>query len=155
MVAAGLRFGIIYLPDPLAACRIHGGNADFGNVWATQDTIGMWEFLLENPNFRRFLSERHANLLRAKILERRAYLSSRTGENILSGMWAGLRVPFLLAANGYLSNWKHLALPAICVLPVKRVRQGKRMAHGILERNAATSSESGVTAGGMFRNTDS
>ncbi len=115
-----------YLPDALAAYRIHGTNAGFGNVASAQETICMWEFLLANPNFRRFLSNRHAKLLRAKILERKAYLASRTGQKVLAGAWAGLRVPFILAANGYRCNWKHLALPAACLLPIKRSRVKSR-----------------------------
>lgn len=123
LIAAGLRYGMAYLPDALAAYRIHGNNAGFGNVASTQETISMWEFLLENPNFRRFLPVRHARLLRAKILERKAYLASRTGRNVLDGAWAGIRVPWILAANGYRCNWKHLALPAACLLPLKRRRR--------------------------------
>src|SRR4029077_18093619 len=73
LIAAARRYGVAYLPDALAAYRIHGNNAGFGNVASTQETISMWEFLLENPNFRRFLPVRHARLLRAKILERKAY----------------------------------------------------------------------------------
>jgi glycosyltransferase involved in cell wall biosynthesis len=122
MVAAALPYGMMYLPEPLVACRIHGANADFGNVYATRETIGMWEFLLETPNFRRFLSKRHASVLGARILERKAFLSSRTGEDILAGVWAGIRIPFILAANGYLCNWKHLALPVACILPIRRER---------------------------------
>jgi len=121
MVAAGLRYGMTYLPDALAAYRIHGSNAGFGNVASTRETICMWEFLLANPNFRRFLSNRHAELLHAKILERKAYLASRTGQKVLAGAWAGLRVPFILAANRYRCNWKQLVLPAACLLPIKRI----------------------------------
>ena len=120
LVAAGLRYGMAYLPEALAANRIHGRNAAFGNIAATQETISMWEFLLATPNFRQFLSDRHAQLLRAKILERKAYASSRTGQKTMDGAWAGLRVPCILAANGYRCSWKHLALPATCLLPIKR-----------------------------------
>jgi glycosyltransferase involved in cell wall biosynthesis len=123
LVAAGLRRGMAYLPDALAAYRIHGNNAGFGNVASTQETISMWEFLLANRNFRRFLSDRHAGLLRAKILERKAYLASRIGRNLLGGAWAGIRLPWILAANGYRCSWKHLALPAACLLPLKRRRK--------------------------------
>ena len=122
LIAGGLRHGMAYLPDPLAAYRIHGHNAGFGNVASTQETICMWEFLLAHPSFRRYLPDRHANLLRAKILERKAYLASRTGQRVLSGAWAGICVPLILAANGYRCNWKHLALPAACLLPIKRSR---------------------------------
>jgi hypothetical protein len=82
----------------------------------------MWEFLLAHPNFRPFLSNRHADLLRAKILERKAYMASRTGRSVFSGTWAGIRVPWILATNGYRCSWKHLALPVTCLLPVKRAR---------------------------------
>jgi glycosyltransferase involved in cell wall biosynthesis len=124
LVAAALRYGMAYLPEALAAYRIHGNNAGFGNVASTQETISMWEFLLAHSNFRRFLSDRHAGLLCAKILERKAYLASRTGRHVLAGAWAGARVPWILAANGYRCSWKHLALPAACLLPIKR-RQKK------------------------------
>lgn len=123
LVAAGLRYGMAYLPEALAANRIHGKNAAFGNIASTQETISMWEFLLATPNFRQFLSPRHVKLLRAKILERKAYASSRTGRQVIEGAWAGLRVPYILAANGYRCSWKHLALPATCLLPVKRARR--------------------------------
>ena len=120
MLAGALRFGVTYLPDALAAYRIHGNNAGFGNVASNQETMHMWEFLLGSPNFRRFLSSRHANLLRAKILERKAYVASRTGRKVLEGAWAGVLVPFILAANGRCCNWRHLALPVACLLPIKR-----------------------------------
>ncbi len=109
LLAGALRFGVTYLPDTLAAYRIHGNNAGFGNTASNQETMHMWEFLLRSPNFRRFLSSRHANLLRAKILERKAYVASRTGQKVLQGAWAGLLVPFILAANGRCCNWRHLA----------------------------------------------
>ena len=126
LVAAALRYGMVYLPEALAAYRIHGDNAGFGNVFSTQETISMWEFLLGHPNFRRFLSDRHASLLRAKILERKAYLASRTGRGVFAGAWAGLRVPWILAANGYRCSWKHFALPAACLLPIRRRQQKLR-----------------------------
>jgi hypothetical protein len=123
VIAAGLRYGMTYLPEPLAAYRIHNKNAGFGNVGSTQGTIRMWEFLLTNPSFRGHLSTRHAELLRAKILERKAYLASRTGRDAWGGFWAGIRVPLILARNGYRCNWKHFALPATCLLPIKRTGQ--------------------------------
>jgi glycosyltransferase involved in cell wall biosynthesis len=125
LIAAALRHGIAYVPEALAAYRIHGDNAGFGNVASTRETISMWTFLLANPDFCPFLSKRHARLLRAKILERQAYLSSRTGQNVFRGAWAGLRVPLILAAAGYRCSWKHLALPITCVLPLKRARTRK------------------------------
>lgn len=121
-IAAALRYGAAYLPAALGAYRIHGSNTGFGNVAATQQTICMWEFLLVHRNFRPFLSNRHADLLRAKILERKAYIASRTGRNVFAGTWAGIRVPWILAANGYRCSWKHLALPVTCLLPIKRTR---------------------------------
>lgn len=130
LIAAALRYGVVYIPEALAAYRIHGGNAGFGNVAATQEMICMWEFLLTHPNFRRFLSDRHASLLRCKILERKAYLASRTGRKMFAGALAGLRVPFILAANSYRCNWKHLALPVTCLLPVKRSRSRKSLQTG-------------------------
>ena len=120
LVAAALRLGMAYLPARLAACRVHGTNAGFGNIDSTEETIAMWEFLLRNQNFRRFLSDRHARMLQAKILERKAYLASRTGRRKIAGAWAGIRVPWILAANGYRCSWKHLALPAACLLPLRR-----------------------------------
>jgi len=140
MVAAGLRSGMTYLPEALAANRIHGKNAAFGNIASTQETISMWEFLLATPNFRQFLSPRHAKLLRAKILERKAYASSRTGRHVFEGAWAGFRVPCILAANGYRCSWKHLALPATCLLPVKRARRKSQLhSEDPLKRKAANS----------------
>lgn len=126
MLAGGLRYGMTYLPEALAAYRVHGNNAGFGNVASNWETIHMWEFLLANPNFRRFLSTRHAKLLRAKILERKAYVASRTGQNVFDGAWAGLRVPFILAANGYRCNWRHMALPVACLLPIRRINEKRR-----------------------------
>jgi glycosyltransferase involved in cell wall biosynthesis len=145
LIAAGLRYGMAYLPDPLAAYRIHGNNAGFGNVASTQETISMWEFLLAHPNFRRFLSARHASLLHAKILERRAYLASRTGRKVLAGAWAGFRVPWILAANGYRCSWKHLALPAACLLPLKRSRtRSLRETDSSLKREAANATPAAI-----------
>ena len=131
LVAAALRYGMAYLPEALAAYRVHGKNAGFGNVGSTQETISMWEFLLAHPNFRPFLSDRHAGLLRAKILERKAYLASRTGRGVLAGAWAGIRVPWILGANGYRCSWKHLALTATCLLPFKRRDKKLRQPTGV------------------------
>lgn len=140
LVAGALRFGLAYLPDALLACRIHGSNSNFGNVSSTQMTIDMWEFLLAHPNFRRFLSNRHAKLLRAKILERKAYMASRTGRHALAGAWAGMRIPWILAANGYRCSWKHLALPVTCLLPVKREPKNSRPRGSALRHQLANSS---------------
>jgi glycosyltransferase involved in cell wall biosynthesis len=131
MLAAALRYGMTYLPVALAAYRIHGNNAGFGNVASNQETIHMWEFLLRNPNFRSFLSSRHASLLRAKIHERKAYVASRTGQKVFEGAWAGVLVPLILAANGHCCNWRHLALPVACLLPIKR-RNKKMPPKGVL-----------------------
>lgn len=129
LVAAALRYGMAYVPEALAAYRIHGKNAGFGNVMSTRETISMWEFLLANPGFRGRLSARHAKLLQAKILERKAYLASRTGNEVLAGAWAGIRVPWILAANGYRCSWKHLALPLSCLLPLKRTQATTARSH--------------------------
>ena len=144
LIAAGLRCGMAHLSDALAANRIHGKNAAFGNVASTQETIYMWEFLLAHPNFRGFLSDRHASLLRAKILERKAYLASRTGRKMFTGAWAGLRVPWILAANGYRCSWKHLALPAACLLPLKRSRTRIPPETGRLKRETANSTPAAI-----------
>jgi glycosyltransferase involved in cell wall biosynthesis len=145
LIAAGLRYGMAYLPDALAAYRIHGNNAGFGNVASTRETICMWEFLLAHPNFHRFLSDRHASLLHAKILEREAYLASRTGQRVLRGAWAGVRVPWILAANGCRCNWKHLALPITCLLPVKRARARRPLETEAAVQPVPNSSQTGVT----------
>jgi glycosyltransferase involved in cell wall biosynthesis len=144
-IAAALRYGVAYLPDALSAYRIHGSNTGFGNVAATQQTICMWEFLLAHPNFRPFLSNRHARLLRAKILERKAYMASRTGRRVFSGTWAGVRVPWILATNGYRCSWKHLALPVACLLPVKRTRKrALQKRENSFERESPNSSPAAV-----------
>lgn len=117
-----IRRRIVYLPDALARYRIHGRNSSFGDPVTSRDTIGMWEFLLDNDNYRRHLSRKCANLLRAAILERKGYVASRTGENILDGAWASAQVPLILLRNGVLCNWKQAALPMLCLLPVKRIR---------------------------------
>jgi glycosyltransferase involved in cell wall biosynthesis len=145
LIAAALRYGVAYLPDALAAYRIHGSNAGFGNVAGTQETICMWEFLLTHPNFRPFLSARHTGLLRAKILERKAYMASRTGRKMFAGAWAGLRIPWILATNGYRCSWKHLALPVACLLPVKRTRMRPlQKRENSLECDSANSSPAAV-----------
>jgi glycosyltransferase involved in cell wall biosynthesis len=145
LVAAGLRYGMAYLPEALAAYRIHGHNAGFGNIASTQEMICMWEFLRAHPNFRPFLSDRHARLLGAKILERKAYMASRTGRKVLAGAWAGIRVPWILAANGYRCSWKHLALPAACLLPVKRApKRPLQRREDSFERKSPNSSPAAV-----------
>jgi glycosyltransferase involved in cell wall biosynthesis len=122
-LAGALRYGLLYLPDALSAYRHHGRNSWLGSSRAIQDIIDMWEFLLANENYRRHLTRRHASLLKAKILERKAYLASRTGDRKLEGLAAAVMLPFLLLRNGLLCNWKHLALPMLCVLPLKRSRR--------------------------------
>jgi hypothetical protein len=119
-LAGALRFGLLYLPSDLAAYRHHGQNAWLGNPQAIQHVIDMWKFLLAHENYRRHLSRRHVSLTRAKILEREAFLASRTGENALGGACAAAGLPFLLLRNGLRCNWKHLVLPFLCLLPLKR-----------------------------------
>ena len=142
LVAAAARYGILCEPKALSAYRVHGGNSAFGNVWAARDTIRMWEYLLGKESFRRFLSKSHASLLRAKILERKGYLASRTGEDIFAGAWASAQVPLILLRNGLLCNWKHLALPLACVLPVKRERRKALVEDG--DRRPTTCDRSGL-----------
>jgi len=119
-LAGALRYGLLYLPSALAAYRHHGRNAWLGNPQAIQHIIDMWEFLLAHENYRRHLSRRHVSLTRAKILERKAFLASRTGEKAFEGACAALALPILLLRNGLMCNWKHLVLPLLCLLPLKR-----------------------------------
>ena len=137
-LAGALRYGLLYLPSALAVYRHHGQNAWLGNPQAIQHVIDMWEFLLAHENYRRHLSRRHVSLTRAKILERKAFLASRTGERALEGAWAALGLPFLLLRNGLLCNWKHLVLPWLCLLPLKRAAG----AHGAVASTAPSGQQS-------------
>lgn len=125
-LAGALRYGLLYLPEALSAYRHHGRNSWLGSVRAVQDIIDMWEFLLANDNYRRHLTRRHISLLRAKILERKAYLTSRTGERKLEGLTSATALPFVLLRNRLLCSWKHLALPLLCIVPLKRAGTGDR-----------------------------
>lgn len=119
-LAGAIRFGLLYLPRELAAYRHHGQNAWLGNPRATQHIINFQEFLLANKDYRRHISRRHAAMTRAKLLERKAFLASRTGDNAFEGFCASLVLPVLLLRNGLICNWKHLLLPVLCALPIKR-----------------------------------
>jgi len=119
-LAGAIRFGLLYLPSELAAYRHHGQNAWLRNPRAHQHIVDFLEFLLANKNYRRNLSRRHVSLTRAKLLERKAFLASRTGEKVFEGTCASLALPVLLLRNGLLCSWKHLLLPLLCVLPLKR-----------------------------------
>ncbi len=119
-LAGALRYGLLYLPDSLAAYRYHGKNMWRGNPYGEQHIIDMWRFLLSQENYRSHLSSRHVSLLEAKILEREAYQASRTGKNTIEGVIAGIQVPMILLRNGLLPNWRHFALPIACILPIKR-----------------------------------
>lgn len=143
LVAGAVRRGLLYLPQPLSVYRCHGGNYSYGNPSSTTHTVRMWEFLLETDSFRRSLSARHAALLRAKLLEREAYVATRTGENALRGALAALQVPLILWRNGFLCNWKHLLLPIACVVPVRRVSDQSR--HSSLARHPGEAMRLGST----------
>jgi len=119
-LAGAIRFGLLYLPMELAAYRHHGQNAWLGNPRATQHIINFQEFLLANKDYRRHISSRHVAMTRAKLFERKAFMASRTGDNAFEGFLASLALPFLLARHGLLCNWKHLLLPVLCALPLKR-----------------------------------
>jgi len=119
-VYAAVRYGILYLPELLSVYRHHGNNAWSGNPRRSQHIIKMWKFLLFKQDFRNHLSPRQIRLLEAKILEMTAYHASLTGDDKLRGAIAGIQVPLALLRNGLLFNWRHLALPLMCFLPVKR-----------------------------------
>jgi glycosyltransferase involved in cell wall biosynthesis len=128
-VAGALRSGLLYLPELLSAYRHHRSNAWLGNPYAYQHVIDMWRFLLSQENYRSRLSPRHISLLEARILEIEAYQASRTGRNKVRGLIAGIQVPMILLRNGLLFNWRHLALPIACVLPVRRTGSSASQEH--------------------------
>jgi glycosyltransferase involved in cell wall biosynthesis len=122
-LAGAIRFGLMYLPEDLAAYRHHGKNAWLGSPRANQHIINLYEFLLANKNYRSHVSRRHVSLTRAKLLERKAFVASRTGEHTLEGFFAALQLPPLLLANGLLCSWKHFVLPFLSLLPLKRAER--------------------------------
>lgn len=125
-LCGALRTGVYYIPEALAAYRRHEANLWRGNPYGERQIIRMWEYLVNHPTFRNSLTYRHADMFRAAILERKAFIASRTGEYKLDAALGAMRIPFLTLKHGRLCSWKHLALPFICVLPVKRSpRAGK------------------------------
>lgn len=125
-LCGALRTGVYYLPQVLAAYRHHGANLWADNPAAELQIVRMWNYLAENPHFRKALTPRDADLWRATILERTAYVVSRTGEHKLRGVLAALGVPLIALKHGLVCNWKHLALPAMCLLPIRRVAKQTR-----------------------------
>ena len=119
-VAGALRHGLLYLPELLSAYRHHSSNAWLGNPYGSQHIIDMWRFLLSQESYRSRLSSRHVNLLKARILELEAHQASQTGRNKVRGAIAGVQVPLILLRNGLVFNWRHLALPVACFLPIWR-----------------------------------
>ncbi|HEV2729297.1 MAG TPA: hypothetical protein VGV15_04630, partial [Terriglobales bacterium] len=111
---------LLYLPEFLSVYRRHRDNSWFGNAGRCQHIIKMWQFLLSKDEYRSYLSPRQIRLLKVKILEMTAYDSSLTGNNKVRGAVAGIQVPLVLLRNGLLFNWRHLALPLMCFIPVKR-----------------------------------
>ena len=124
-LAGAIRFGLLYLPKELAAYRHHGQNAWLGNPRAMQHIISFQEFLLANKDYRRHISKRHVALTRAKLFERKAFVSSRTGDNAFEGFCSSIALPFLLLRLGLVCNWKHLVLPWLCLLPLKRAEDAR------------------------------
>ena len=120
-LAGAIRFGLLYLPKELAAYRHHGQNAWLKNPRATQHIINFQKYLLANKEYRRHISRRHVALTRAKLYERQAFLASRTGDHAFAGFCASLALPFVLLRHGLICNWKHLLLPVLCALPLKRI----------------------------------
>jgi glycosyltransferase involved in cell wall biosynthesis len=118
--AGAVRYGLLFLPELLSAYRHHRGNAWLGNPYGSQHIIDMWKFLLSQKNYRSHLSPRHISLQKAKILEMEAHQASRTGSSKFRGAIAGIQVPIALLRNGLLFNWRHLALPIACILPIRR-----------------------------------
>ena len=119
-LAGAIRFGLLYLPIELAAYRHHGQNAWLGNPRALQHIVNFYEFLLKNQDYRRHISKRHLSLAKAKLIERKAFLARQTAENIPEAVWLSLGLPVLLLRNRLLCNWKHLVLPFLCALSLKR-----------------------------------
>jgi len=119
-VFGALRYELLYLPESLAAYRHHGTNAWLGNPHRSQDIIRMFRCLLSKKQYRSRLTARQIALQEAAILEMTAYDSSLTGNHKMRGAFAGMRVPLILLRNGLLFNWRHLTLPLMCFIPVKR-----------------------------------
>jgi hypothetical protein len=120
-LAGAIRFGLLCLPEQLAAYRHHGQNAWLKNPRATQHIINFQNFLLTNKKYQRHVSRRHLSMIRLRMYESKAFLASRTGDHALQSFCLSLALPVLLLRHGLLCNWRHLVLPALCVLPIKRV----------------------------------
>ena len=58
-----------------------------------------------------------------RFSKERLMLPAGPGRRVFEGAWAGVLVPFILAANGHCCNWRHLALPVACLLPDKAQQQ--------------------------------
>jgi glycosyltransferase involved in cell wall biosynthesis len=119
-VYGAIRYGILYLPEVLSAYRHHGNNAWLRNPHRSQHVVKMWQFLVSKQAFRTHLSARQVRFLKARMLEMTAYDSTLTGNNKIRGAIAGIQVPLVLLRNGVLFNWRHMALPLMCFLPINR-----------------------------------
>jgi len=119
-VLGALRYGLLYLPEVLSAYRHHGHNAGLGQANQCIDAVKMFQFLLGKKEFRNHLSDRDTGLIKARILEKTARYACLTGNDKVRGAIAGIQVPFVLLRSGLLFNWRHLALPLMCFIPVKR-----------------------------------
>lgn len=116
-----LRYGLLYLPESLSAYRHHSSNTSLGHANQSLDVIKMFQLLLSNADFLSHLSDRQTRLIKARILERTARYACLTGKDKIRGTIAGMQVPLVLLRNGLLFNWRHLVLPIMCVVPIRRM----------------------------------
>jgi glycosyltransferase involved in cell wall biosynthesis len=127
LLCGAFREGVYHLPEVLAAYRHHGANLWADDPAAELQIVRAWRHILGHPGIRNVITKRHADLWEANILEHVAYVASRTGEDKLAGVWAALHVPLIALRYGLICNWKHLALPVMCLLPIKRTSKRERL----------------------------
>jgi len=99
---------LIYLPEVLSVYRHHGRNYWRSNPHAMQGQIRLYQWLMNNPVFSKYLSKKQQKLLLAKLAED-AFLYELIGGPRLCDL-PRPALPSLLMATGVLPGWKHWAM---------------------------------------------
>jgi hypothetical protein len=99
---------LIYLPKVLSVYRHHGHNYWRCNFRAMEGQIRLYQQLISNSVFSKYLSKRQQMLFLAKLMEDAFFYELNCNERLCN--IPRLALPSLLLAAGVLPGWTHWAM---------------------------------------------
>jgi glycosyltransferase involved in cell wall biosynthesis len=101
-------FTLIYLPQVLSIYRHHGRNYWRSNPYAMKGQIRLYQWLISNSTFLKYLTNKQQILFLAKLIEDAFLYELRCNERLCN--IPRLALPSLLISAGVLPGWKHWAI---------------------------------------------